>query len=572
MPDRREIGRAQTERLEPTFLTSSANRGIPGVSLPPASALDSSEAMLPTVRDILHLPVMSDALAEVVAGHDRLDTPVRWAHVNETLEAAKLLNGGELLLTTGVAWDARPARLESYIDELVRVGVAGLVVELGKKLAVVPPALSARCAARGLPLIVLHHEIKFVSVTEAVHVRIIADQTEALHARDELHTLFTGLSLRGSPADYIVRQIAHVLRSPVVLENLAHEVIASEGADEASGRTLSEWQTSSRAAHRGEREGWLVVPVEARGMRWGALVALPGEPHAAGRLAVLQQGAVALAIARLADGGADEWVRVAQQNLIDALIGRRFSTKSGIRARLEAAGLPVAGRALVGLTVSVRPRGKPAAAPAAFASEGLRSDAAKKAATAIGASAVAGLGAAASARLVVCLSIAEATLLDDHRLERFARAYAEAAGVSANELVIGVGTVAPGLGGLLLSLQEAMELRVVDAARNGLVIQRSENRPLLRLVTALRDDPRMQEHSQEMLRPLIDYDERRGGDLMAVLAAVLTHPTSRTAAAAASHLSRSVFYQRLTTISELLGADLEDGETLAALHVALLAR
>ena len=46
---------------------------------------------------------------------------------------------------------------------------------------------------------------------------------------------------------------------------------------------------------------------------------------------------------------------------------------------------------------------------------------------------------------------------------------------------------------------------------------------------------------------------------------------NRTAAAAASHLSRSVFYQRLTLIADLLGADLDDGETLSALHLALLA-
>jgi purine catabolism regulator len=59
---------------------------------------------------------------------------------------------------------------------------------------------------------------------------------------------------------------------------------------------------------------------------------------------------------------------------------------------------------------------------------------------------------------------------------------------------------------------------------------------------------------------------------LAVLAAMLAHPTNRTAAAAASHLSRSVFYQRLALIADLLDADLDDGETLASLHIALLAR
>jgi purine catabolism regulator len=75
-----------------------------------------------------------------------------------------------------------------------------------------------------------------------------------------------------------------------------------------------------------------------------------------------------------------------------------------------------------------------------------------------------------------------------------------------------------------------------------------------------------------MLAPLVEHDLNRGGDLLEVLAAVLTHPANRTAAAAASHLSRSVFYQRITLIERLLGVDLDDGETQTALHLALLVR
>ncbi|HYP73867.1 MAG TPA: helix-turn-helix domain-containing protein, partial [Microbacterium sp.] len=36
--------------------------------------------------------------------------------------------------------------------------------------------------------------------------------------------------------------------------------------------------------------------------------------------------------------------------------------------------------------------------------------------------------------------------------------------------------------------------------------------------------------------------------------------------------SRSVFYQRIALIQELLGVDLDDGEVLTALHLALLVR
>jgi len=104
------------------------------------------------------------------------------------------------------------------------------------------------------------------------------------------------------------------------------------------------------------------------------------------------------------------------------------------------------------------------------------------------------------------------------------------------------------------------------------VVQRAESRPLLRLVTAFGDDPRLQEYAERMLRPLIEHDLANDGDLIEVLRAYLSHPGNRTRAAAASHLSRSVFYQRIALIEDLLGLDLDDGETIGALHAAVLAR
>jgi len=69
----------------------------------------------------------------------------------------------------------------------------------------------------------------------------------------------------------------------------------------------------------------------------------------------------------------------------------------------------------------------------------------------------------------------------------------------------------------------------------------------------------------------LDFQNLPGGGRLIVLGAALSHPSNRTAAASASHLSRSVFYQRLALIEELLGVDLAVGETIATLSVALLA-
>jgi purine catabolism regulator len=51
----------------------------------------------------------------VVAGADRLGTPVRWVHAIELADVAHLLRGGELVLTTGIALPVRRPAAGAYV-------------------------------------------------------------------------------------------------------------------------------------------------------------------------------------------------------------------------------------------------------------------------------------------------------------------------------------------------------------------------------------------------------------------------------------------------------------------------
>ncbi|BDZ54242.1 hypothetical protein GCM10025870_13150 [Agromyces marinus] len=528
------------------------------------------------MREILALDAVSEGVPEVLVGEAALDARVRWVHVSDSAGVARLLDGGELLLSTGSGWPTEPDELRQFIGGLVAAGVSGLVLELGTHYRYVPAVVHRSAAEHGLALIALHREVKFVGLTQAVHRRIISEQTAALHARDEVRERFTVLTLRGAPADYIVQQLAQTLDASIVLENLAHEVVAAELPPQVEEEVLAGWQLRSRDAHRRAARGaaggvddWLIVPVEARGIRWGHLVALPGPAHPAGRVGVLEQGAIALALGRLADGDDDAWARVARQRLVDHLLGGRFAAAGGAVARLEATGLPVHGADLYGVVVTGRAAdGDADAAARTLGGRALDGRPARH-------------GSPASAR-VVLLSLPAGTGFDDDAARAFAlslagvgdagptaRSATDAAGVA-----VSIGAVARDLDGLLVSVQEASDLARTPVPRQarGPVVRRSHDRPLVRLVTALRDDHRLQELGESMLAPLIEHDLSRGGDLLDVLGAMLAHPGNRTAAAQASHLSRSVFYQRLALIGDLLGADLDDGETLAALHLALLVR
>jgi hypothetical protein len=165
-----------------------------------------------TVREVLDLDVVRRGSPLVVAGAARLDVPVRWVHAAELTDIGRLLRGGELVLSTGIAMPEPAAELAAYVDSLAKVGVAGLVVELGRRYATaLPPALVTAAEERSLPLIELRREVAFIEITEAVHARII---DELLVSRAAA-TLALG-HLLTSQAESLERQAHRTLISAII--------------------------------------------------------------------------------------------------------------------------------------------------------------------------------------------------------------------------------------------------------------------------------------------------------------------------------------------------------------------
>src|SRR6204780_1293947 len=209
---------------------------------------DSLGFVLPTLGEVLGLDVIRRGRPQVLAGQGGLAARVRWVHVLELADAAHLLQGGELVLTTGIALPADPVLLARYATDLAAAGVSALAVELGRRyVGELPAALVRAAAGSGLTLIAFEREVPFVEITEAVHAQIIDAQLEELRASERLHEVFTELSVVGASPDEVVRQAATLAGRPVILADLSPRVLACEpvGADPA--RLLAGFAGRSRA-------------------------------------------------------------------------------------------------------------------------------------------------------------------------------------------------------------------------------------------------------------------------------------------------------------------------------------
>ena len=495
--------------------------------------------MLPTVADLLSLDVIRRGSPQVVAGTDGLGARVRWVHVLELADAAHLLQGGELVLTTGVALPAEPALLARYAADLASAGGAGvsaLAVELGRRyVGTLPGALVRAAADSGLTLIAFEREVSFVEITEAVHARIIDAQLDELRASERLHEVFTELSVAGASTDEIVRQAAALAGRPVILADLSHRVLACEPGSADPARLLAGFARRSRAlaspAGRtayDEASGWLFTPVGARGEDWGRVILVCDGPPGGTDTVLIERAATTLALGRLLTRHAESLDRQAHRTLITGIISQAHADPAEAAVRSRALGVPVDGRQLVAMVLRLRdPAGTPG--PLGVSAHARVLDIADAAAAACRAERVPSLvGTLDDARAGAMLSLSPRADPD-----RVLESLAARLGSGRDGLVIGVGAAVGSIRDVRRSFLEASQVADVAAerpgewspatARTGPSFYRLADLRLRGLLHLLRDDPRMQTFVERELGPLLAPSRTRR-------CSTCSPPTSRPAA------------------------------------------
>ncbi|MFD0905212.1 PucR family transcriptional regulator ligand-binding domain-containing protein, partial [Actinomadura sediminis] len=161
------------------------------------------------------------------------DTPVLWVAVSELEDPTPFLEGGELVLTTGMRLTSRNAA--DYVARLVARGVAGLGFGVGVIHPAVPDELLAAARAQGLAVLEVPRPVPFIAIGKAVSRMLAAewyeDVTRAFQAQREL----TRAALAGPGR--LVARLARLLGGWALLLDAAGDV---RHAEPARARTHAE--------------------------------------------------------------------------------------------------------------------------------------------------------------------------------------------------------------------------------------------------------------------------------------------------------------------------------------------
>lgn len=128
-----------------------------------------------TVGQVAALPDLGLSVRTVEADLDRV---VRWVAVSEHADPTPWLDGGDLLLTTGMSITGDEPQAVEYVNRLVAADVAALGFGIGLSHQSVPAALVAAAEEAGLPLLEVPQPIPFVALSKAVS-RLLTDEEYA---------------------------------------------------------------------------------------------------------------------------------------------------------------------------------------------------------------------------------------------------------------------------------------------------------------------------------------------------------------------------------------------------------
>ncbi|MFH9176048.1 PucR family transcriptional regulator [Streptomyces albogriseolus] len=527
-----------------------------------------------TVQRALELPGLRSGLPEVVACAERLGRTVRWVHAGEVPNIASLLKGGELLLTTGYGLGTRPADQRAFVRTLAERGIAALVVELGPRFTRLPAALVDAARSAGLPLVQLHREVPFVTVTEEIHTEIVNGHYALLQRAEEVHRRCTEALLGGGGAPQVLEILAGFTGNPVFLETTDGQLLYAAGEGPERADPLQVWEGLRDRQRDDPPAGTVLVDVPGGGPGSGGvrarLVLLPvrSTPEPVHRMAAERAAGILALVLMQARQEEELAARGRGDFLTDLAEGRITAEAAPAQARVlgfkpgRGPLLPVVMR--LGDTLS--PQGGGWAVLARAVGEELSS---------LGVPVLLGVRPV-EGRVPLLLALraeSDRPSVAD-RVAAALRAGVERAGMlrpGGRPPVVVVGP-AGDWAAVPTGLRHAVE---AATAAQGLPVRPwydARRLDIDLLLWRLRDHPDLADFVQRAIGPVLDHDRRSRPALLPTLETYLAHAGRKAETARELHLNRQTLYNRLARIGELLGADLDDPQTVLTLSLALRAR
>jgi PucR family transcriptional regulator, purine catabolism regulatory protein len=527
-----------------------------------------------TVRDVLARETFK--CARLIAGVEGLDRQVKWSHILETKDFESLINGGELILTTGVGLQLDLASQTKYIKSLIEKDVAGICIEIGSSFKEIPTEIIELANEHDFPIVVFEEIVKFVDITQDLHTFIINQHHQMLSQLDTLSRKFISLSLTHNGILKILQELHELFQQNTffISANMKPFYYPSVCKDiEVSIRETIEMSPMTNKEQGiitlGDRT-FALMPVRGLGQTWGYLCLQIKTPMAKDFLfLLLDRAALAIAQILLRNRTIEERKQNMEDELVRNLLHGREYEQEDIHSYLPTPSRNMHFRVFIihldfpEINLSEEDWEEIKLQRSMMIRSLFKRN---------------GFFPAVSTRKNEIAVIASFIAADHLKKEtdRFSQIITHISNIEENNFIegckcnFGVSTVYDDISDAMTGYEEAskvLELHESQITKTNFY----ENLGIYRLLLFLKESNYLEKYVNEYLSPVLDYDRETAGNLFETLTVYLKCSGSKKETSDRLFIVRQTLYHRLERLETLLGKDFMEPSNRLAIEVAIKA-
>jgi purine catabolism regulator len=478
------------------------------------------------VEDLLRSPALQ---LRLIAGESGTSRRVAWAHVSELEDPTPWLFGAEMIMTTGIAVPATAKRQRAYLERLDDAGVSCLAVS--EQLSV-PPLTAAFLAAadeRGFPVVEVPLAVPFMAISQEVAAAVQVDTGQRLNAQLQVFGAVRWLA----SGDLSTREIFARLER---LSGYSLYACSTQRGQLLDGVPVPPPDQAklipARPASPPTVPGGYVLPVSGPRGTAGYILAMERPDAVPAGVSVVQHIATVAALQLSMQAHEREMLRREGAETLAEMLRGALDT-AVVNRRLAVQGFLADARLLLAI---VRPKGDGADTTAGPLAEGR------------------------CPQLVLRQEEELYVLVPDDEAGRTA--------LAAGDTVVGVSLPFRAGASLGVARREAQWAlsRAVESGRD--LVSYGDDRTGRWLTSESAD---LRALVDDVLGPVLDYDEAHGGDLLPTIRTWLEHDRQTDKAAAALHIHPNTLLYRVRRFEQITGRSLTSTEALAETWLALRA-
>lgn len=507
-----------------------------------------------TVQEILQNRNFQNA--KVLAGKNGLHRTVKWIHIMEVTAIEELLNGSEFILSTGVAMSENEELFLSFFKQLIEFGAAGICLELGTYIQVVPKDVIDLANRHDFPIIAFNCKVRFVDITQDINTLLINKHYQMISELEEYSNRLNQLLLTSNSQQKILMFLhEHLNMSVLFIPKQGELTILSK-----QKRKIIEQIVPRLKDDMKNDEMMVRQPIQAINQQLAELVIISDSaPIFDYEKLIVDRTATALAQNTLRELYFEVRREASESGWIQGWLDGIHS-EDKINRYLKASDPDMISNGSVVLLLEIN-QADVSNLDIPYLNILLRSILQSK-----------GFSVFFTTRkrhlILILINNRKKT---DWKL-RVQAGIDEIKKAMETEVKIAVGRMANQLTEVNKSYQSAEEtLIILDSKTNECLPSFYEDLYIYRLISIVKDQGVLEDFIQDYIGPLIKHDQEYNGKLLETLKVFLMCNGSKSETASSLFIVRQTLYQRLQKLSELLGDDFMSSYKRQAIEFAITA-